>query len=83
MIFNYTLVERTVIAYIDIVNPLLNAARQHSTVTSRRAKAIAKPLRFLALDLEDRQQLQQIISQQDLVVHCAGPFHHRDGRVLS
>ncbi|MEO0926964.1 MAG: saccharopine dehydrogenase NADP-binding domain-containing protein [Cyanobacteria bacterium J06643_13] len=70
-----------------IGNSVAQDIAQHTnaevTVTSRRAKAIAKPLGFLALDLEDRQQLQQIISQQDLVVHCAGPFHHRDGRVLS
>ncbi|MGB3612511.1 MAG: saccharopine dehydrogenase NADP-binding domain-containing protein [Elainellaceae cyanobacterium] len=36
----------------------------------------------ISLDLADRDALQQAIAQADLVIHCAGPFHHRDGRVL-
>jgi saccharopine dehydrogenase-like NADP-dependent oxidoreductase len=53
------------------------------TITSRRQQPEIKPFKFLPLDLSDRQQLHQGIAQQDLVVHCAGPFHHRDGRVLA
>ncbi|MEM6611182.1 MAG: saccharopine dehydrogenase NADP-binding domain-containing protein [Cyanobacteria bacterium P01_C01_bin.72] len=53
------------------------------TITSRQSQAVAAPFKFLALDLDDQQTLRQAIAQQDLVVHCAGPFHHRDGRVLS
>ncbi len=52
-------------------------------VTSRNTEQIVKPpLTFLALDLADREQLSKAIADVDLVVHCAGPFHHRDGRVL-
>ena len=52
-------------------------------VTSRNhSQVVASPLKFLALDLADREQLQQAIADMDLVVHCAGPFHHRDGRVV-
>lgn len=53
------------------------------TITSRQPLPLQPPFKFLALDLSDRQQLQQAIAEQDLVVHCAGPFHHRDGRVLA
>ncbi|MGF1515772.1 MAG: saccharopine dehydrogenase NADP-binding domain-containing protein [Elainellaceae cyanobacterium] len=35
-----------------------------------------------SLDLADQMALDQAIAQADLVIHCAGPFHHRDGRVL-
>ena len=52
------------------------------TVTSRKQQQVEPPLEFLALDLADREQLVQAISAYDLVVHCAGPFHHRDGIVL-
>jgi saccharopine dehydrogenase-like NADP-dependent oxidoreductase len=38
--------------------------------------------RFLPLDLGDREGLTQAISQADLVIHCAGPFHYRDTQVL-
>ena len=37
---------------------------------------------FLALDLTDVAALKEAIAPCALVVHCAGPFHYRDGRVL-
>ena len=52
------------------------------TITSRQAQPETKPFKFLTLNLDDRSGLRQAIEQQDLVVHCAGPFHHRDARVL-
>ncbi|MEB3357628.1 MAG: saccharopine dehydrogenase NADP-binding domain-containing protein [Synechococcales bacterium] len=36
----------------------------------------------LQLDLADREALTAAIAQADLVIHCAGPFLYRDGRVL-
>lgn len=53
------------------------------TITSRQPRSPQAPFKFLALDLNDRQQLHQAIAEQDLIIHCAGPFHHRDGRVLA
>jgi saccharopine dehydrogenase-like NADP-dependent oxidoreductase len=37
---------------------------------------------FWALNLADRAALQRAIALVDLVIHCAGPFHYRDGVVL-
>ncbi|MCU0537268.1 MAG: saccharopine dehydrogenase NADP-binding domain-containing protein [Hydrococcus sp. Prado102] len=52
-------------------------------VTGRQPKTeVKQPLQFLALDLEDLEKLQNAIATSDLVIHCAGPFHYRDGRVL-
>ena len=51
-------------------------------VTSRNQQMIDAPLRFLALDLDRQDMLQKAIADVDLVIHCAGPFHYRDGRVL-
>jgi saccharopine dehydrogenase-like NADP-dependent oxidoreductase len=52
-------------------------------VTSRSPQSnIPSLLTGLVLDLDDRIALQKAIADVDLVIHCAGPFHHRDGRVL-
>jgi len=53
------------------------------TITSRQPQPEIKPFKFFPLDISDRQQLHQGIPQHDLVIHCGGPFHHRDGRVLA
>ncbi len=52
------------------------------TITSRNSQPETSGFQFLALDLSDRPSLHKAIAPMDLVVHCAGPFHHRDGRVL-
>ena len=53
------------------------------TVTGRQKKQnLDEGLKFLALDLKDTLALQKAISESDLVIHCAGPFHYRDGKVV-
>lgn len=51
------------------------------TITGRDV-AFTGNFPFLSLDLNHQNQLQNIIADFDLVVHGAGPFHKRDGRVL-
>ncbi len=55
-------------------------------VTGRKSKEEARlleqPFRSLTLDLEDKKELRKAIKASNLVIHCAGPFHYRDGRVL-
>jgi len=52
-------------------------------VTGRQKKQnLEEGLEFLALDLADTEALRKAIASSDLVIHCAGPFHHRDGRVV-
>lgn len=46
------------------------------------AQALGSQVQFLALDLADQAGLQRAIAASSLVVHCAGPFVHRDARVL-
>lgn len=43
---------------------------------------LGSKVQFQVLDLSDAAQLQQAISKADLVVHSAGPFHHREAEVL-
>lgn len=59
------------------------------TITGRTAAVnqqwsdrLAPNLRYLALNLADRPQVEQAIAATDLVIHCAGPFRYRDARVL-
>jgi saccharopine dehydrogenase-like NADP-dependent oxidoreductase len=68
----------------SVARDLLSHTEAMITVTGRRKKPdnLPAPLGFLALDLEDRQGLRTAIKKHDLVIHCAGPFHYRDGRVL-
>ena len=73
------------------------AAHTNATITitgrserSKRIPAFGSHVHFLELDLDDRATLTAAIRRlqpdakgsRNVVVHCAGPFHHRDGRVL-
>ena len=66
----------------SVAKDIVNHNDVEVTITSRRTQPQIEPFKSQILNLDDRSQLQQAVSQQDLVVHCAGPFHHRDGRVL-
>lgn len=58
------------------------------TITGRSLRAggmmdtLGDRVQFLPLDLSDRVALDRAIAETDLVIHCAGPFGYRDGRVL-
>ena len=67
----------------SVARDLVKHSDVEVTITSRQTKPEIKPFKSLVLDLSDRHNLQQAIANYDLVIHCAGPFHHRDGRVLS
>jgi saccharopine dehydrogenase-like NADP-dependent oxidoreductase len=42
----------------------------------------SEQIKSIVLNLEDEENLAKAVTQADLVIHCAGPFHFRDGRVL-
>ncbi len=72
-----------------VASDLVNHTQARVVITGRTEKtgpALANQMgprvSFLALDLEDRSRLETAIADTDLVVHCTGPFHHRDGTVL-
>ncbi len=54
------------------------------TVTGRKApqKQHQTSFKCIALDLEETEKLREAISNSNIVVHCAGPFHYRDTTVL-
>ena len=67
----------------SVAQDILTHTNSKVIVTSRNLQTVlTPPLEFLALDLADLERLKTSISSVDLVVHCAGPFHYRDGKVL-
>ncbi|OKH26184.1 saccharopine dehydrogenase [Hydrococcus rivularis NIES-593] len=67
----------------SVARDIANHTDAEVIVTGRQPRQdIKQPLQFLALDLEDLERLRAAIATSNLVIHCAGPFHYRDGRVL-
>ncbi len=75
----------------SVAQDILAHTNSKVIVTSRNPQTqVTPPLEFLALDLTDapglknarREAVLEEIASVDLVVHCAGPFHYRDGKVL-
>lgn len=59
------------------------AAQTEASVTvTGRNSSFKGDFPFLLLNLAQKDKITSIIRDYDLVVHSAGPFHHRDGRVL-
>ena len=57
------------------------------TITGRETAGIAANMpapqtEYLALNLADKEALQKAVTASNLVIHTAGPFHHRDASVL-
>jgi saccharopine dehydrogenase-like NADP-dependent oxidoreductase len=68
-----------------IVDDLLRHTKAMVIATGRRPSLSSpQPQRLVdhCLDLDQSVALDDAIASVDLVIHCAGPFHHRDGRVL-
>ena len=67
----------------SVAQDIANNTNTEVIVTGRNPNTTVKShLKFLCLDLADKPALKDAISNVNLVVHCAGPFHHRDGIVL-
>jgi saccharopine dehydrogenase-like NADP-dependent oxidoreductase len=66
---------------------VINYTSARIVVTGRHAQPSATALpvsrvRYLAVDLLDRELLETAIANSSVVVHCAGPFRQRDVGVL-
>ncbi|MGC8714361.1 MAG: saccharopine dehydrogenase family protein [Leptodesmis sp.] len=57
-------------------------AGRNSAAGERVCNRLGTRAQFLMLNLEDQAGLSSAIAQANLVIHCAGPFHFRDARVL-
>lgn len=61
---------------------LNHAAELNETIQTSQASTLSETAKFLPLNLDDHSSLTRAIAASDLVIHCAGPFRYRDGRVL-
>jgi saccharopine dehydrogenase-like NADP-dependent oxidoreductase len=73
----------------SIARDILNHTDAEVTITGRNPQLgmaaleqLGAKVQFQVLDLASQQQLNEAITKADLVVHSAGPFHHRDANVL-
>lgn len=60
----------------------ITIASREPQVGNQVAERLGPQVSFLALDLAEQAKLQTEIAASSLVIHCAGPFLYRDGRVL-
>ncbi len=72
-------IARDVLAHTDadVVLTGRHQQRGHAAVQN-----LGQRSQFLQLDLSDLATLSEAISTVDLVIHAAGPFHHRTTQVL-
>ena len=76
----------------SVARDLATYTNSEITITGLKPEANIKEfpisgVKYLALDLADKERVKNIIhsdskSSINLVIHCAGPFHHRDANVL-
>ncbi|MBD2065747.1 saccharopine dehydrogenase NADP-binding domain-containing protein [Funiculus sociatus GB2-A5] len=55
---------------------------RHEAAGMSVTQELGSKVKFLGLDLADDSVLRDAIASCNLVIHCAGPFHYRDDRVL-
>lgn len=53
-----------------------------TTVRTSVSQQLGSQVQYRILDLADDVGIREAVTSADLVIHCAGPFHYRDARVL-
>ncbi|MGB3511360.1 MAG: saccharopine dehydrogenase NADP-binding domain-containing protein [Microcoleaceae cyanobacterium] len=76
----------------SVAKDLATYTNSEITITGRKSGATTTELsipgiKYLALDLADKENVRNVInsyskSPSNIIIHCAGPFHNRDGNVL-
>jgi saccharopine dehydrogenase-like NADP-dependent oxidoreductase len=68
-----------------VTKDILNHTQAEITISGRSPEIDLSSddrVKFLQLDLREIEKLRDAIAKSHLVIHCAGPFHHRDTQVL-
>jgi saccharopine dehydrogenase-like NADP-dependent oxidoreductase len=60
----------------------ITIAGRNVAVGERISQQLGNQVQFQSIELSDSAALKRAIAQADVVIHCAGPFHHRDTSVL-
>ena len=72
-------IARDILAHTEATVTVTGRSAQSGTAASQR---LGQTVQFQLLDLANQTAVTKAIAAADLVVHTAGPFHYRDGRVL-
>ena len=75
-------VARDILTYTDVQVTVSGRQLSNANHDSNRSASGSDRRSAMTLDLADDKGLRQAIASHDLVIHCAGPFHYRDTRVL-
>lgn len=67
---------------IEHTDATITISGRHSQQGHRVAAALGPRVKFQPLDVAADSGLEAAIAPFDVVIHCAGPFHGRDARVL-
>jgi saccharopine dehydrogenase-like NADP-dependent oxidoreductase len=67
---------------ITHTDALITLAGRSTSLTQQISDRLGTRTQPLAFDLADRESLAAAIANANLVIHCAGPFHHQDGSIL-
>lgn len=73
-------IARDVLAHTEDIEVTITG--RHSHLGTVLAEQMGSRVRFLELELADREAVKQAIAPAHLVLHSAGPFHYRDTNVL-
>ncbi|WP_353929909.1 saccharopine dehydrogenase NADP-binding domain-containing protein [Okeanomitos corallinicola TIOX110] len=68
-----------------VAEDILKHTQVNITITGRSPEhslSLGERVEYLSLDLQETAKLKNAIAKSNLVIHCAGPFHHRDTQVL-
>ncbi len=60
----------------------ITIAGRNLKIGQRVSQLLGNRCQFLSIDLDKPELLQGAVAQSSLVIHCAGPFHHRNASVL-
>jgi saccharopine dehydrogenase-like NADP-dependent oxidoreductase len=63
-------------------SPVAQGDEDAKWLSSKNNWTLGTQVKFLVLDLAQVDKLREAIANSDLVIHCAGPFHYRDTKVL-
>jgi len=60
----------------------ITIAGRNSDAGEQISDRLGSSVQFEVLDLANQEKLRAAIGASNLVIHCAGPFHYRDARVI-
>ena len=71
-------IAQDILAYTNAQIIVTGRSQNHD----HKSSLMSSRIKYISLHLDEQEKLRNQIKTCALVIHCAGPFHYRDGRVL-